>query len=908
MASSNNMEMASRALDLTARTIDLLSVVGRLADVTGTAALIAKELGRWLGREGLDEHELGFFLSKSQALLMPNDEERVKSFFRAVTSNRTQPAVVPLWAMPSGALGKYLTSDPQQRWISSTLCCLFRYHDQEYTKVFLSWFLTMCSMEGRSIPQKTQLNASPVKLKLDMVVKKVVESTYLHVANAGLVGSDEECPKLPAEFDWACDQGHNIEPYHMAILIKNISEATNEIIIQSKHLLTNALLWMLWHYPGRLRVVVGTKVVFDRVLGSDKRTVECRVAKFCATNSDACGTTEGDGPQAFFYVMENISHSLNLLFRAVYDDVEYRDRTGLCVRQKLYEWPHRYPKGHKSTQIQTRATAREIMKWFLKLPVESASIDTYRTAIVFDVSLTSGSGSSRHDLTVGDLLGRSPHLLNMPAKLDRTFVVFSAEDAQGIQRLKDLPIGYNTEEFIRCILSFFPILQDLVQEMKANCECHQCQLLSEQGEQGDTLSTFNYDSNCLGYLAFSETMFYFSHAVADAFGSPDASGLPSFSTSLEGDLGALAILDDIIRGSRPGNLGTVTWDSMFNTALRVFLGAPPMDSSPKSLNEAHRQRFGTSGIDGGGVPTVVAVQFGSLAVIAPWLDISRPLSCRRSFRFEIVYGRLAFCSTTADGTPSLRGLSGDLCVVETQRTEDVSTVNSASPPEVQKAGTVLSLGSDDSEERWDWIVVPVSQTRQTILLRVVSGEISRMVQPSMAIRQLARALEAPPCNHRPSSDGSVPDNSLVELSNFEELLGRWVDPISDDDSEYDSDMEDDEDAPKLPPRKKPKVILSPRTFKRRISKPTHLCTSLLLESAFKFNTALALAGSGPLLVNNEDCCLNCCLQLATEVKDKERDFQPKDLHNPSSRCIISKRRGMIERLPLPILDRRAIRE
>ncbi|KAF4985620.1 hypothetical protein FGRMN_11150 [Fusarium graminum] len=144
MSSPSSMEVASKALDLTARTIDLLFVVGRISDVTGTAALIAKELGRWLGREGLDEHELSFFLSKSQALAMPNEQERVTSFFTAVTSKRSQPAVVSLWAMPSGALGKYLTSDPQQRWISSTLCCLFRYHDQDFTKAFLSWFLTIC--------------------------------------------------------------------------------------------------------------------------------------------------------------------------------------------------------------------------------------------------------------------------------------------------------------------------------------------------------------------------------------------------------------------------------------------------------------------------------------------------------------------------------------------------------------------------------------------------------------------------------------------------------------------------------------------------------------------------------------------------------------------------------------------
>jgi hypothetical protein len=52
------MEMVAKAMDLSARTIDLLAVVGKLTDGTGLVAVIARELGRWLGREGLEEGEL----------------------------------------------------------------------------------------------------------------------------------------------------------------------------------------------------------------------------------------------------------------------------------------------------------------------------------------------------------------------------------------------------------------------------------------------------------------------------------------------------------------------------------------------------------------------------------------------------------------------------------------------------------------------------------------------------------------------------------------------------------------------------------------------------------------------------------------------------------------------------------
>lgn len=129
----------------------------------------------------------------------------------------------------------------------------------------------------------------------------------------------------------------------------------------------------------------------------------------------------------------------------------------------------------------------------------------------------------------------------------------------------------------------------------------------------------------------------------------------------------------------------------------------------------------------------------------------------------------------------------------------------------------------------------------------------------------------------------------------------------DDDYDYDTDLEDEEQRPQLPPRKKPKTVLSRSALMKRLSKPAPVCASLVLDSALKFNTALALAGDGPVLINNHDCCLNCCLRLAVELKDMDRDNEIKDVSNPSSRWVICKKRGMVERLPLPVLNSRAMK-
>ncbi len=106
MASTSDADLASRVLDITARGIDLLTVVTKASTATDAGSLLTKEVGRWLGREGLDEFELGFFLKSTQALARPNSQPEVSKFIKAVTDRGPKQSVVPLWARPSGALGR----------------------------------------------------------------------------------------------------------------------------------------------------------------------------------------------------------------------------------------------------------------------------------------------------------------------------------------------------------------------------------------------------------------------------------------------------------------------------------------------------------------------------------------------------------------------------------------------------------------------------------------------------------------------------------------------------------------------------------------------------------------------------------------------------------------------------------
>jgi hypothetical protein len=362
----------------------------------------------------------------------------------------------------------------------------------------------------------------PEKLRLGPIVKKVVESTWLHIANVGLLGNDNECPRLPAEFDWACIDGHNLDEYQLAALLPRIARSSKEIIIQSKHLLTNLVLWLSWHHAGRLRVIVSGKVIYDRLLGSEQGTVECRVEVFCEEDRKYCSSDGEDiSGRDRFRVFENIAGSLRTLFRGHYSGSETQLAGGLA-RQNLYEWPYRYPKGEKSIQNLTWATARELLRWFLELPIAGVPAN-HDEGPSFHLDLTGVKMDEPNGLRVGDLLGRSPMFLNMhQGSLGRPCVVFSADGAED----SDLDLSSDgSEDLINGILVFSPILRDLVDELKKTCVCWCCDA-TPKSNLGRGLSTptsptvLQYDENCLAWLACHEGCSTFLMASRTHLGLP----------------------------------------------------------------------------------------------------------------------------------------------------------------------------------------------------------------------------------------------------------------------------------------------------------------------------------------------------------------------------------------------------
>lgn len=389
---------------------------------------------------------------------------------------------MPFWAQPSGALGRLVANDPLQRWLTTTVCSLFRYHDERFIKLTLSSFIMLARRPGQKPLSEYQLAYDTEMLRLEPVVSKIVHSSWVHIANAGIIGSDSECPRLPTELSWSCKRGHNIGSYKLELVLNRLRDSPKEVIFQSERLLTNLVLWLTWHFDGRLRVVVSGNIVYDRTLGRADSTVECRVGKFCLKEEDGerC-THSGTEPDPSFERFERVGGDLKSLFRGKYDSQQTL-MSEPRVRQELYRSPFRYPKGvQKSLEIQTRRTAQELLKWFCGLPVEESFMGSRLSfRVLLDSSL------NRPGLRVIDLLGRTPQLLNTYCgELGRPSVVFSPppqptlatvdnfmdiEDEDDDMEYDDEDGDVDFEDQPQVLIKYFPILQDLVEQWESGLQ------------------------------------------------------------------------------------------------------------------------------------------------------------------------------------------------------------------------------------------------------------------------------------------------------------------------------------------------------------------------------------------------------------------------------------------------------
>ncbi|KAH7377498.1 hypothetical protein BKA64DRAFT_648977 [Cadophora sp. MPI-SDFR-AT-0126] len=862
-------ELVARGMDLSARGVDLLTALTETANSPHSIVHVGIELGRWLGREKLSENQLQFCLEKARGLVIANSHGH--HFYEAVMAGTTERAVGPLFVQPSGSLGRMMARDPFLCWMTSTIACLFEFHGEDFISDVLCSFIIQAQMEKDGKPLKEyQLAWHPLRLQLKPVLQKIISSIWFNIVNSGVVkagggkGSPTSLP-TPPELEEVCPRGHNLESHRLGIILSKLREIHGEAIVESDNIISNLTLWLIYHFKGRLRVIVSGKIVYDQVLGPEDSIIEHRAHKFCGIDGP-CDKTSN----AKVKVYSSISGSLKKIFTGKYDTqmtMEQSPRT----RQKLYQ-PIRYPpgaSGKESMRTLVRQTTFEIVSWILNLQLsrEAASNDISFTVIW---NRNEGIGEPE-ELLVSDILTRVPTIVNMGwGDIKAAVVVYSLpaasqksdatsdDEADEIDMDDDNHLNTSGSGLAdvdsEVILAHFPILRDLMEKVRKSCRCHHC--LSSRPNA-------KLQEGCLQHTAFMEAMTYIAHSIADAFGADDCSGYTSRKMEHHG---VVPILLDIIGGQ-------VRWKAWLDTASQVLLGSPSIDELTKDLiDEDYTIKSAFMDADQPDA-TVVAVQYGNLAVVAPWLDISQRLEINRCFGFKIIQGRLGVIT---NDDSRFQSLQGEAVVIETHQSDDVQSYTDRFPFEAEEAGSQVAIGLDASSVKSDSLLVPAASTRYKLLMRVTSNSHSRLLDPARAMIKSTQPIMTIPCGHGFDRKAETQQSGLaLKLYSFDELLGRWpdVEKRESEDSinaprlwgqhadRQESESDDDED---FPAGQYFSVPAAEEVDQVSVIGPT-LRVSQILDSYIKYNTALALLYDDITILNHGSACLACILNKAMSL-------------------------------------------
>ncbi|RYP91348.1 hypothetical protein DL770_002488 [Monosporascus sp. CRB-9-2] len=858
-------ELAARGLDVAARSIDLLNVLGELSNQASPMYQMALEFGRWLEREKLSHLQLQSCLKEARDLVQPNVTGQ--EFFEMVLNRSHVRAVGPLFAQPHGSLGRSLARDVHLRWMTLTISCLFEYHSEGFISDVLCAFIMQSSLAGGQKPlSEYRLAHHPMRLEIKPVIDKIVSSIWCNVVNSlGLEHTSNGVLRLPKELQAICPRGHHLESHTLGLAMSKLRDSPTQVIIESEHLLTNLTLWLVLHFHGKLRVVVSGATVYEKVFGEEEKHIELRSKRFC----DPEGECKSDSEKPMFKMYTVVGSKFDTHMMSEMYDTQMTLESIPRARQPLYKSPVSYPGSavSRSLKLRTRSAAKKIMTWLLDCNIDK-SVDSNQLSfrVLHDVK------SRGKTLTVADVVAKVPLIRNMDWDVDddAASVIFMYQKAPTLEEWLDSE--HSDDEMIdesaasdenddedepTKLLNYFPILQDLLAKVRQSCNCHVCKLpkLKFQPNQG-----------CLQRMVLHEVLFYIAHAIADAFGAPDSSARSAVEIESD-DLGVSRILLDAVHPGRQA----MNWHSWLNTASRVVLGCSSLEeldgSMSRDMHYSEKINFSEMRLL---TTSTVAVQFGDLAVIAPWLDLAVPISVKGCFGMVVARGQIGIIVKGLDGSTQFQPVEAETAVVQTLQTEEISDFVERFPKQQEPPDSETTIPTDRAEVSSDYILVADGPSLYKLLMRVSSGTHSRLLDPSLAMLKLSQQPAVVACTHVKSPVVRSPHlPRMLKTYPFEDLLGRWSAAPSPPDnaptsthSEIIQQADWDEQGFEIATSTEAQGY----SEKTNHNVPSTCHCSFGLDTYFKYHVALALAHDCVVLANYGSACMTCALEKAYQME------------------------------------------
>lgn len=718
-----------------ARGFDLTSTLINNSNSSNPTVNVLFEVGQWLGREKLNSHELQDVLRKARGVAFPNHNAQL--LLEDVWVGTRTLAAGPFFIQTSGSLGRLMANDPSLSWMVTTVTCLYQCHSTSEVNRCVRDLIIVATRQDPDAPVGVY---DPSKVYLRRVVDKIVSSIWLNVVNAGRMTI-----QLPEELVSLCQAGHHLESPDFATLKRSLHTDRPRLMVQTPHLLRNVTLWLLYHFDGLLQIVVRGRIVYSRRLGDRPQEIELRVSQSCS-ETGSCGNKE----RSAFELFDDISGNPKSFLSGSYPPTKLRGHSETSmVRRKLYHLPDTHTSESRARQqgmqILIRCTAQKIMRWLLDLSV----LPPFEfTNLGFHVELEGNSSAGSRKIR--DLLRRSPSMLNQrwgDSPLPNVVYFKKITDADSTSNIGTAESNSSVSSIYRNrtydeVVPFFPILQDLLGEVRPMCRCSRC-------EDGTSLN-FTLIPGCLRHVALVECLYLLAHGIADGFGVTDASGVSDVQVSADG---MLYLLFDLVEEQG------ILWDIWFGVAASLYLGC----ACPCLPNT----------VDTTETSTTAAVQYGDLAVIAPWLDLNKELRIDGCFHLTDIQGRLSILTPGSTSETYSRRIAENYALIRTERTELIP--ERPLPHDLLAPGSPMPVSGDKSPLEVDWILAQIQDSEYSLMMRVKSADYSRIVDPTSAIIRVAREFTAlHQCAHASDTMPLVlePD-TCGEIYSFNDLLGLW---------------------------------------------------------------------------------------------------------------------------------------
>jgi hypothetical protein len=807
-------EVTIRRLDLAGRVIDLTTALTEASSITH--GLI--EIGQWLALEKINRHELQACFSKARGLVYANQcgQDFYNTIKNAVTTKHTWPFVI----QQSGALGRIMVKDPQLAWIVSTTACLMQFHNNRFVSNVVCIMILKADPESRERPDY-ELNYLASRVELRSVINKIVDSIWFNVVNSGK-GTEE----LPEQLKEVCRRGHHLNEDKFGVVTQALKEHRDKIVVETDHLLGNLTLWLMLHFHGTLTVSVSGKILYEKPSKDSVRIIELKVRRFCSKDKDC--TTEENSIRLFSNIKGSFEQFLSGVSPGSFDMPDTSK-----TRKDLYDLSRAYDLPRAVLREQTRAaalqTAQLMVKWLMSIPLLAP--DEFGDFSIPIKTLDFPEGEHA-PFTISDIVGRSPSILNhqlgkslaasmvyAPPQINENLSPGSHLDGSGLTSFTQYPRGLNgsaeydpranftNEE----ILASFPILRDLVNQAKSECFCTDCRWSKRSTESSNSGNTaaFRVSPGCLSETALSLVLLSISHAIADSFGASDVSGVRNPSSILKG---VSCIYYEVLE------LNQIRWDSWFNLAASVYLGCPfkeyVMDNVPTGIAYA-------------------AIQYGNLAVIASWLDMTAEHKMLRCFRFIPAEGKIG-ALRNVQGQQQFSGIMENFAIVQTEQTEDTSSYSQRLGKWTEPLTGSKNVGMDDSTFEEEVMLVSAADNMYRIFLRMRSDSSVRTVNPVDVMIRLAASIPVVECDHKDKQMQTALSKYDIKLYNFDDLLVKWNTVHRVKETE--------------PP------------IQNRLRLTYHITS--ILECNGKINVARALTIGCDVVQNLGGCCLSCAIDKA----------------------------------------------